>query len=73
MRGHLELIWLTNFGKVRIFAGWIDQPDLQTSISYGMPDMLRGRQLHLGNPLLEPPRPENSDAEGVEPITTGTH
>ncbi|GFU61723.1 hypothetical protein TNCV_4612011 [Trichonephila clavipes] len=27
----IELIWPTNFWKMRIFAEWIDQLDLQTS------------------------------------------
>ncbi len=28
---HIEIFWSTNFSRVRIYAGWIGRPGLQTS------------------------------------------
>ncbi|GFX27377.1 hypothetical protein TNCV_34761 [Trichonephila clavipes] len=47
---HIKLIWLTDFRKVRIFAEWIGQLDLQISSVYSRPGALLGRQLQLAPP-----------------------
>lgn len=54
-RGHLEVIRSLIFCEMKIFNGWIDQPDLQFSILYSISEALWEGHTTC-NPLRKSPR-----------------